>query len=166
MSVAIRPCIARDFDSILGINAAAAPNVALLDRAELLRLTSMSGVFVVAETRAGIVGYVLAMNSSANYDGEEFQHFRASLARPFLYIDQVAISLDARRSSVASDLYAHVEDLCGSRDVRMLCCEVNVDPPNPVSMRFHEKRGFSRFGELDTSDGRCVALLVKALSES
>jgi predicted GNAT superfamily acetyltransferase len=163
MSVAIRPCIALDFDSILGINAAGAPNVALVDRTELLRLTSMSGVFVVAETPAGIVGYLLAMSSSANYDGEEFQHFRAALEQPFLYIDQVAISPDARRSRVASDLYSYVEGVCRLRDTRMLCCEVNLDPPNPVSLRFHEKRGFSRFGELETRDGRRVTLLNREI---
>jgi hypothetical protein len=46
----------------------------------------------------------------------------------------------------------------------MLCCEVNLVPPNPDSMDFHLHVGFRQVGTLETSGGaKKVAMLVKKI---
>ena len=47
--------------------------------------------------------------------------------------------------------------------VPRLACEVNLEPPNEPSMRFHERHGFARVGEQPV-DGKIVAMLVKELA--
>jgi predicted GNAT superfamily acetyltransferase len=62
-------------------------------------------------------------------------------------------------------LYQHIEQLM--RESRLeypLCCEVNLEPPNPGSLRFHQSIGFVEVGRLGTADTKMVQLLVKIRS--
>ncbi len=141
------------------------PHVAKLDEAELRRLTSISELAWVAEDSGRVLGYLMAMSDSAAYEGEEFRWFRGRFDRPFLYIDQVAVDPEARRAQIARRLYAHAErwglQFLGAE---RLCCEVNLRPANAVSMRFHEGLGFAKVQELETADGRLVALMCKDIA--
>lgn len=157
----IRQVRTDDFDSILRINAECSPNVAKLDTDELRRLVAFDGVAWVAEHETHVVGYLLGMSSAAAYDGEEFQWFRSSLDQPFLYIDQIAVGAEARRTNVAAQLYEHLIEHSRAHSIHVLCCEVNLRPANPASLKFHDKLGFEKTGELETGDGRRVALLFR-----
>lgn len=153
-----------DRSAVLRINAQCQPSVASLDETELLRLMALPNHHLAAgHADRSLAGYALAFDSHAPYDGEEFEFFRAGTDGPFLYIDQVATQSGARRAGVGSALYDALEDLARSTDRHLLCCEVNIDPPNPGSMAFHASRGFSEAGVLRTRDGRRVALLIKRL---
>lgn len=163
MTLSIRSAAVHDLDSILRINAACVPNVAMLDALELHRLLAFTGVHLVAADASGVIGYLLAMHHSADYDGEEFQHFRRRLGQPYLYIDQVAIAAAARRDHGGTRLYQQLEQRCTACGIHALCCEVNLRPANPSSLGFHEKLGFNALDELETRDGRHVALLLKRL---
>ena len=47
-------------------------------------------------------------------------------------------------------------------DVSVLTCEVNIEPPNESSMRFHEGYGFRTVGTQTLDNGRKeVALMAK-----
>ena len=159
MPVHIRQINAEDFDDVLKINAESAPNVAKLNDAELRRLTVLASIALVAVDSVRVAGYVLAMSSSDVYEGEEFQSFLAEFDEPFLYIDQVAVSAKARGANIASQMYAYLRQGCHELGIFTLCCEVNLRPANPVSMKFHRKLGFVSIGEMGTRDGRLVALL-------
>jgi uncharacterized protein len=161
MSVLLRKTRAEDCDLILAINRDSSPHVASLDLEELQRLVELADVSWVASRETQVVGYVLAMSNASRYDGEEFKYFLAKLDKPFLYVDQIAIAAHARRANVASRIYRVLTRWGRQRNIGRLCCEVNIQPPNPASLRFHEEAGFVRFGELETVDGRHVALLCK-----
>jgi len=161
MSVRVRPIAAGDFDEILRINSESGPHVADLDHEELRRLVALASVVWVAESAMRVVGYLVGMSSSDSYDGEEFRWFLKRFEQPFVYVDQIAVDARARRANVASQMYEHLARWCNSLNINLLCCEVNMRPVNSISMRFHEKFGFKRLDELDTSDGRRVALLYK-----
>jgi predicted GNAT superfamily acetyltransferase len=117
------------------------------------------------EDNAGAIsGYALAFPSDAPYDGEEFGTLRKRLSDPFIYIDQVAVAPNMRRNGIASSLYLALEREAESQAVSVLCCEVNLEPPNPTSLAFHLARGFQQLGELATEDGRRVALMSRQLA--
>jgi predicted GNAT superfamily acetyltransferase len=42
-----------------------------------------------------------------------------------------------------------------------LCCEVNLEPPNPGSLRFHQSIGFVEAGQHKSSSDYQVVLLAK-----
>jgi predicted GNAT superfamily acetyltransferase len=144
---------------ILRINAGSRPGVAALDAAELRRLQASSGlhrVAIAARDAGRLAGYVLAFDRDANYDGEEFLVLRKLLPGPFVYIDQLAVAADQQRRGVAAALY---REFAGD-----LCCEVNLQPPNPASSAFHRRCGFAVIETLSTADGRRVELMKKPAS--
>ena len=160
--LSIRNLTLSDCKAILQINAASVPGVAALDESEFARLMAMPNHhFAVESDNHLVVGYALAFNSNAPYDGEEFQVFRQKSPKPFIYIDQVATQRESRRMGIGSAIYDALENAARLCDASTLCCEVNIDPPNPESMAFHQNRGFSQSEILTTADGRIVALLIK-----
>jgi predicted GNAT superfamily acetyltransferase len=163
MSLIVRPAHAEDFDAILRINSQSAPHVAKLDAQDLQRLVKLASVAWVAQSPTGIAGYLLGMASYDDYDGEEFGCFVSRLDQTFLHVDQVAVGSNARRANIASQLYEHLVQWSLKRNICVLCCGVNLVPPNPVSMEFHQQRGFEKLDELRTSDGQLVALLCKLI---
>lgn len=162
------PFFTRDFaggdaEALLRLNAACQPHVARLDRAELGRLRGLGAVEVICDGDGdgALAGYLIGFADTAPYDGEEFRYFQRHLEHPFRYIDQVAVSAGYRQRGVARALYDLLASHPGLAAAAKRCCEVNVKPPNPGSMAFHERIGFGRLAELQVSDGRVVALLVE-----
>ena len=153
----------QDQAAVLAMNAAARPHVAPLDAAELSRLRATSDSHLVIEDSNEVLGYALIFTDRDSYDGEEFQLFRTQTTAPFTYIDQVVVAASARGRGVGRRLYEAIEEAARSRGHGRLCCEVNLAPPNPVSLAFHTSIGFRTMQDVNTQDGRRVSLLEKSL---
>jgi predicted GNAT superfamily acetyltransferase len=166
--ITIRDARPDDAEAILAINAQGEPGVTLLTPGDLPVLLARATLVRVAQTGSRLSGYIIGFSPDAEYDGEEYDWFRARLAAggiaPFLYIDQVAVGVEARRSGVASALYADIVHAARGRGLGALACEVNLRPENPVSLRLHHGMGFREIGTLETRDGRRVSLLSRPLS--
>jgi predicted GNAT superfamily acetyltransferase len=162
-SLTLRKICAADFTAVLRINSQSSPGVGTLDVDELSRSVALASAAWVAIDATDIVGYVLAFSNSDAYDGEEFLAFRTRLNEPFLYIDQIAICADARNAGIASRMYAGLTQWAHELGKLTLCCGVNLRPPNPVSVKFHQGLGFEKIAEVETRDGLLVALLSKQL---
>jgi uncharacterized protein len=160
----IRPISGADRAEVLRINSGSRPAVAALDAAELNRLLSLGNDHRVAVGDDGaVLGYLLAFDDACSYDGEEFQYFRAQLPRPFLYVDQLAVDPECKGRGIGRKFYEALIALAKARHIERLCCEVNLQPPNPDSFRFHRRLGFNAIGNGDTLDGRRVAFLVRSV---
>ena len=156
-----------DCEEVLRINSQSFPGVARLDSSELERLVAIPNEHLAMEGPDGrLVGYILAFRSDAPYDGEEFLTFVETSVRPFIYIDQIAVDAAMRRMGLASILDKAVEAHALSTSIADLCCEVNLNPPNPVSLAFHQDRGFNQTSVLEAEDGRTVALMAKRLKRT
>lgn len=78
----------------------------------------------------------------------------------FAYVDRVVVSPAARGRGLARALYRDLARRAVAERIPLLCCEVNLDPPNPASMAFHEKLGFAPCGEAtDPRNGKRVRYL-------
>jgi predicted GNAT superfamily acetyltransferase len=163
--ITIRAARAYDFAPIYAINAAASPGVSTFAAGEVERVAATAKHFWVSELDGAAVGYLAAYAHDARYDGEEFTWFQSRL-RSFLYIDQVAIALSARRRGIAALLYGAVEAAAIRDDFTSLTCEVNEVPANPDSMAFHLSQGFTVVDRLQTRDGRLVQLFCKRLGSA
>ena len=82
------------------------------------------------------------------YDGEEFQYFLAHFqaAVPVRGSDRGRSRRAAAQGSAAG-CTRRCPRLPGSRQIEWLCCEVNSVPPNPASLDFHRRLGFTRRGQ-------------------
>lgn len=87
------------------------------------------------------------------------QHFPA-----FAYVDRVVVAEDAQGQGLGRALYADLRAQARGAGLATLACEVNLDPPNPGSMAFHERLGFRPAGEAtDPRNGKRVRYLVAGL---
>lgn len=64
----------------------------------------------------------------------------------FVYVDRVVVSPAARGKGYARALYTDLFQRAKSAGHTRIVCEVNLDPPNPISDAFHASLGFSEIG--------------------
>lgn len=97
----------------------------------------------------GMVGFIVAMDQDSQYESVNFKWFKARYPR-FLYVDRIAVVSSARGLGIGRSLYERVFQEARNLSCGLVTCEVNLHPPNPESIRFHEALGFVRLGEQDT----------------
>lgn len=144
--------------ALLGLNNDYARELSLLDAARFDDLCRMA----FAAWHIGEAALLLAFDQDARYDSENFLHLRRRFDR-FVYIDRVVVAAAARGLGHAARLYARLEDAARAAGHRRLVCEVNIDPPNPGSDRFHAARGFLPIGEAQLGNGKRVGYLCRPL---
>ena len=165
MSLSVRAARTADVPAILSINKQCLPGVSLLSPGDADVMVRSTERMWVADDVDGIVGYLISITSGGHYAGEEYRWFETQFAN-FLYIDQVAVAPAHRRVGVAAALYNRIAHLVAERGFDRLVCEINLRPPNPGSFRFHASQGFTMLKSLEVSDGRMVALMVKAMTRA
>ena len=143
---------------VLELNQSAVPAVNSLSREDMQWFAEHAVYFRVAADAKGIAAFLIGLRAGSSYASPNYRWFSAHYA-DFAYVDRVAVAERARRQGLASQLYDDFEAMMRPH-VSVVTCEVNLHPPNPTSMRFHESRGFRRVGAQETEGGRKkVALL-------
>ncbi len=156
--IRIRPLAPADHAWALKLNNSEVPHVSALGADSLAALLGMAAVAAVAEIDGAAAGVLVALAPGAAYGSENYRWFDARYPE-FLYIDRVIADPAYRGQGVAGALYAHAIEF-GRGRADMLTCEVNEAPPNPGSMRFHEKLGFRPLGRQETEGGAKSVVLL------
>lgn len=149
--IRIRPLTAADDAWAVALNNAAVPHVSAADAARFRWLAGMVACAAVAEIDGAPAGFIFAFLPGSDYDSENYRWFCARYDS-FLYIDRVVVDAGHRGAGVGQALYRHVVEF-GRGRADLLTCEVNEQPPNPGSMRFHERFGFRPLGRQQTEGG-------------
>ena len=139
-----------DTNPVLLLNNASAKETSVLDEAGLKALLNMA--FYARGVDHGATAFLIALEHNAPYVNQNFRWFQSSRAS-FVYIDRIIVSSSARGQGIAKLLY---EDLMaaakrGGHD--RLVCEVNIEPPNPISEAFHRAMGFHAIGQATIHNG-------------
>jgi predicted GNAT superfamily acetyltransferase len=150
-----------DEPAFLVLNNAHAAELSLLDAAALRAL--LGGAFY---TRCiGDLEAVLIAVDEAHptYASPNYLWFRARYPR-FIYVDRVVTAAAARGKGHARRLYADLFEKAAASGHDLIVCEINSDPPNPVSDRFHAALGFAEVGAAEIHDGaKTVRYLARKL---
>lgn len=162
----IRPLEPADIDQVSAINEAGVPGVTPADVQEVTRLVELSEFSVVAVDEADdaiVLGFLIVMAPGVAYESENYRWF-SERGTDFLYIDRIAIADGHRGEGIGEALYRELFRVAAEQGRAEVTCEVNTMPPNPGSMRFHERLGFEKVGELVTKGGAYeVALLARVV---
>jgi uncharacterized protein len=151
----IHPLGKDDLSAVLALNNAHAVEVNALTADALAALVSVAAHARVVD---GGLGFLIALSERTPAQGPNHAWFLARHAA-FLYVDRVVIAPAARGRGHARRLY---EDLAAMAGDRPLCCEVNLAPPNPGSLAFHDRLGFVPCGEADDPrNGKRVRYLIR-----
>jgi uncharacterized protein len=150
-----------EHDAILLLNQASVAETSPMDRAGLDEY--LAAAFHLGLRDEGRAAFLIALDQSSQHDGQNFGWFRARYDR-FVYIDRIVVAEAARGQGHARSLYQELISKAEMAGHTLLCCEVNVEPPNAVSLAFHAALGFTEVGRaaLD-SKSKTVAYLGRQL---
>ena len=141
----IRQAQVSDSPRILEINQTEEEKTSRIDLARITQLDLWSDYHRVAVVDDEVVGFLLVMSETSEYDGDNFRWF-VERYRRFLYVDRIVVDRTFARRGIGSALYGDLIQFAATHGWSTLCCEINVSPPNPVSHGFHARFGFQEVG--------------------
>jgi predicted GNAT superfamily acetyltransferase len=150
----------RDLADVLALNAAEVDVLAPMDEERLREIHALADLFVVAELDGEFAGFVVTIGPGTAYDSDNYRWFAERYGDGFYYLDRVALTTATRRRGVGSAVYELAED--AARAHGRIALEVRQEPPNVVSLAFHEGRGYAPVG-LHGEPGHRNTMLVKEL---
>lgn len=159
----VRDASTADVEAVLALNNAAVPNVNAIERGDLERIVALACYHKVVTDPEGVAAFVICMPSGGAYWSENYRWFTQRYDS-FLYLDRVVVAERVRGQGVGTLLYDDMHAFARTQWPRV-ALEVNLAPPNPGSVRFHERLGYERVGDRSYGDGgeHAVAMYVKSL---
>tara|TARA_Y100000766_G_scaffold151273_1_gene130029 strand:- start:24 stop:527 length:504 start_codon:yes stop_codon:yes gene_type:complete len=140
-------------EQIFLINQENIPEVGSLSSiTELKNLIKLSSInyYVIFENK--VIGFMICFRERSDYKSMNYKFFCKKETK-FLYIDRIAIKNEYRRKGIGKSLYKKLDSIANDKNLP-LCCEVNTEPLNDVSIRFHKDFGFYEVGEYNFKDHR------------
>ncbi|MBI5161411.1 MAG: GNAT family N-acetyltransferase [Micrococcales bacterium] len=158
----IRPAVPSDLEALVRINDAAAPAVPITPLEELRALVELSELALVVDDGTP-AGFLLAMTPGRDYASENYLWFSRRSAA-FVYVDRIVLDPRLRGAGLGRGLYERVFARGRELGAVEVTCEVNLQPPNPASLAFHRRMGFTEVGRQWTKGASTeVALLAAPL---
>lgn len=145
MEYTIRNAEPADFASIVDLNSASVHYLSPLDIERLRHLHGQAAYHRVIEAGGRVAAFLLAFREGADYDSPNYDWFSRHYDS-FLYIDRAAVLSSHRRKGYGAALYGDLILFASGSGIDVLTCEIDVSPPNPDSLRFHEGYGFREVG--------------------
>ena len=141
-----------DFPTLLRLNDESVQFLSPLDLERLERLHAEAACHRVVEREGQVVAFLMAFREGCSYDSPNYRWFVAQYGE-FLYIDRVVVSRDAQDQGIGNRLYDDLFAFARAARVPRVTCEFDIDPPNEVSRRFHERYGFLEVGSQTVANG-------------
>ncbi len=154
---AITELSAQSSQALNALNNAFAKETSFLDETDWTRLTGMAR-FAFATPEA----FVIAFDQDAEYDSPNFLWFRDRYER-FAYVDRIVVADTAHGKGLGRALYEKLFEAAKAAGYPCLMAEVNTNPPNPGSLRFHARMGFEAVGEVTFSPEKSVCYFARTL---
>jgi len=155
-----------DLPRVLEINNANTPGVSELTLSELeTDIKNCLHALAIDNEYGEVCAFCITFAPDTPDAGTNHQWF-ADRYESFVYLDRIAIDSNHQNRGLGALLYQSVEQhMLNSSEHSLLCCEVNLEPPNPGSLRFHERIGFTEVGQHSPQRGYVVSLLQKVISD-
>jgi len=155
----IRELTEDDLDLMLAINQENVPAVGPETAETMRQIFEWSYLALGVEVDRVLVGYFLMMKPGLPYASTNYQWF-CHKYDDFIYLDRVAFTESHQGMGYGSLLYNEVE----SRSTEpFFTLEVNLEPRNDGSLRFHDRLGFVEVGQQVSGSGKLVSLMAKTL---
>jgi len=138
---------------MLALNQAHEKETSVLDSGALHALLAQA--FHVGLRDGGRDALLIALDQDAAHLSPNFQWFKSRYPR-FVYIDRVIVASSRRGLGLARNLYEELFAAAARAGHVLIGCEVNFEPPNPVSDAFHEALRFREIGRATLMEGKKI----------
>ena len=161
----VRNIESADLTRLLEINNANTPGVSELTLSELeTDIKNCLHALAIDNEQGEVCAFCITFAPDAPAAGVNHQWFAERYAS-FVYLDRIAIDPTYQNLGLGVLLYQSVEQqMIASAQHSLLCCEVNLEPPNPGSLRFHHRIGFTEVGQHSPQQNYRVSMLSKNLN--
>ena len=150
-----------DFAWVIALGNANQVETGPLDEVRLTRLVEASYLSHVARPD---LGFLISFIPTSLYDSPNFVWFVERMDK-FVYVDRIVVAAHARGQGIARRFYEGLFASAQAEGYEQVVCEVNSDPPNPVSDQFHAALGFTPVGQATLSNGKSVTYLSRTLKD-
>ena len=169
----LRPIGPDDLGAVLALNNEWVPEVSELDADRLDHILGQASLALLAVDPGPdgaddqLLGLVIVIAPGADYDSPNYRFFEGAgvpgaEGTEFRYVDRIIVATAAHRRGVGRLLYDAVFDHAAVEGAPRVTCEVNVDPPNPVSLAFHSSLGFAEVGRQSNYGGEVTVAFMSA----
>jgi predicted GNAT superfamily acetyltransferase len=158
----IRDIQPKDHRAALVMNNAAVPAVNPHDRASFVELLAIADRTWVVDDDGVLGGLLVSFAPGSTYASANYG-WLSDRYGDFGYVDRIVVAPSHRRMGLAGRLYGALADHAAAKDRRRLLCEVNVEPPNPQSLAFHEAAGWRPIDDLEHGPGKIVRFFERPL---
>ena len=155
-----RPLLHEDASSVWIINEQGLPGTGKVTVEEISYLIDISDVSLGVFEHDKMVGFVICLSPNLDYGSLNYAWFNENYDE-FLYVDRIAVATEHRNNGIGSYIYQKLIDISEQKQIP-ITAEVNLEPPNPGSMRFHHRFDFSEVGVLNHLD-KSVTMFLRQM---
>ncbi len=154
----IRPVKSSDLMHIHNLNESVLPHVNSISISDFEEFIRISSFFLVIEEEEELIGFIIVLGPEQNYDSENYKYYSKHY-KSFDYVDRIVIAENFRGMGYGSKLYQYLFKVSVEE---VVSCEVNIKPPNPKSIIFHQMHGFKEINQQYSDNGKkYVSLMVR-----
>ena len=160
----IREFNEKDFHDLLELNNDSVPAVNYLSKGELKNILLLSEKCWVADIDDELAASLIIIGPNQPYESDNYTWLETKFSN-FCYVDRIMVSEKYKRKKLGYILYKKLEDYAEANGALQLLCEVNIEPPNPISKKFHESLNYENVGpQLTENETKKVSLMIKKIS--
>lgn len=153
MNIKIRDASPNDFDKILFINEKLVHFLAPLSKEKLIHMNEQTSMHKVVDFGNEVVAFLLVFREGADYDSVNYAWFSSHFEK-FLYVDRVVVLEESQGMNIGKLLYEEVFKYAKDNEVEVVTAEIDIMPPNPVSLKFHQSFGFKEVSTQFVAGGK------------
>ena len=154
----LRELRSKDIPLIWKINEQGLPGTGKVSQQEIVELLIIAELAIGAFEGEQLVGFVLCFLPRTDYASLNYAWFNQRY-QEFLYVDRIAVSENHRNQAIGSLLYQQVISYAKQYNYP-IAAEVSLNPPNPGSMRFHQRFNFTEIGVLN-QQSKSVTMMMR-----
>ncbi len=133
------------FEEILRINEELVHFLSPLDIVKLREMNKELLLHKVVVEEENVLGFLMVFGKDADYDNENYIWFNERMEN-FMYIDRIVIPDEHQGKGIGKLFYEFVFGFGKAKGYDFITCEIDINPPNKVSLDFHKKMGFEEKG--------------------
>jgi predicted GNAT superfamily acetyltransferase len=161
VSLTLRPIGPDDRATVLALNHDHVDLLSPMDGDRLDALRRWADRADVVDVDGEVAGFVLTFAPGTAYDSQNYRWHARRFGDAFYYLDRVVVAPAHRGTGVAHEVYDLLEQV--ALPYGRMVLEVNLDPPNEPSLRFHRRRGYAEVGR-SGPPGHVVSLMSRELA--